>query len=392
MSLDTSKPLVLASAGIGVIGVSFGMARYGFGLLAPEIRATFSLSSAAVGLLGAGSYLAYIASSIGSGLLAARLGARAVVTAGGLCAITGMLVAALAATPAVLFAGLLVAGSSAGLVFPPLSDVVQAHLAPRLRGRVLAAISSGTGWGVALAALLALLAGSGWRTTWLLFAAVGLVTTAWAVAVLPGRGSVRAASAAVRLRWSWFVCPRSRQLLLGSLVLGLASSVFWTFAVDRLVGESGLSAAQGRGFFALVGIASIGGSLGGDAIRRLGPRPTFALVLGGEALALGLLGLVPASIEAALAAAVLFGFSYNAAVALQVIWSSGVFRERPSAGLAALMVMQAVGLLLGPPLLGAAADQFGFAAVFGAAAASLLAVAISASPPAELDASPDTAA
>ena len=65
MSLDTSKPLVLASAGIGVIGVSFGMARYGFGLLAPEIRATFSLSSAAVGLLGAGSYLAYIASSIG---------------------------------------------------------------------------------------------------------------------------------------------------------------------------------------------------------------------------------------------------------------------------------------------------------------------------------------
>ena len=49
-----------------------------------------------------------------------------------------------------------------------------------------------------------------------------------------------------------------------------------------------------------------------------------------------------------------------------------MFSERPSAGLAAAMAMNALGLLIGPPVLGAVADQTGFAAVFAAAALLLL--------------------
>jgi predicted MFS family arabinose efflux permease len=60
-------------------------------------------------------------------------------------------------------------------------------------------------------------------------------------------------------------------------------------------------------------------------------------------------------------------------VAVQVIWSGRVYDERPSAGLAATVAMNALGLLLGPPLLGALADQTGFGAVFAVAGLLLLA-------------------
>lgn len=62
-----ARPLALAGAGIGVVGVAFGMARYGFGLLAPDIRGSFSLSSGRLGLLAAASYVAYLVTSVTAG-------------------------------------------------------------------------------------------------------------------------------------------------------------------------------------------------------------------------------------------------------------------------------------------------------------------------------------
>lgn len=370
-----SRPLALASAGIGVVGVTFGMARYGFGLLAPDIRATFALSSGALGLLAAASYVAFLLTSVTAGVLAARLGARAVVTAGGVCAVVGMTVAGLAQSPGVLLAGLLVAGGSAGLVFPPFSDVVARRLPADRRARVISAISSGTGWGVALAAPVALLAGTEWRTAWLLFALIAAGATIWALTVLPGPDAARGSAEVVRLRLRWFVCPRSSRLLAGALLVGLASSVYWTFAVDYLASDGGLSTTQSRIFLAVVGVASVGGTVSGDAVRRIGGGATFILAGVAEATALLLLGLAPAHLGAAIASAVLFGAAYNVILAVQALWSGQVFSQRPSAGLAAAMTMNALGMLVGPPALGALADQTGFAVVFSAAAALMLATA-----------------
>ncbi len=259
-----ARPLALAGAGIGVVGVAFGMARYGFGLLAPDIRGSFSLSSGRLGLLAAASYVAYLVTSVTAGLLTARLGPRTIVAAGGACAVVGMVAAGLAPTPAVLFVGLLVAGASAGLVFPPFADVVARSLQVEKRPRVLAAISSGTGWGVAVAAPVAIAVGTSWRTAWLLFAALAGVATVWALLVLPGRALGGREAVALRLRW--FVCPRSGRLLIGAGLIGVASSVYWTFAVDRLVAAGGVSSADARVFLGLVGVASVGGTVAGDAV------------------------------------------------------------------------------------------------------------------------------
>jgi len=362
---------MVASAGVGVVGVTFGMARYGFGLLAPDIRATFSLSSSALGLLAAASYVAYLATCLAAGLLTARLGPRTIVGAGGLAAVAGMTIAGLAGSPIVLFAGLLVAGSSAGLVFPPFSDVVAGRLPSGAQARVLAAINAGTGWGICVAAPVALVVGSAWRTAWLVFAALAAAATVWALLVLPG--PERQTAAPDPLRLGWFVCPRSGPLLLGALGIGLSSSVYWTFGVDHLANAGGLDRAQSRTFLIVVGLASIGGSVSGDLIRRIGGRATFTLAMAGVAVGLAMLGSWPGDPVLVTISAVLFGVAYNAAVAVQVIWSARVYAARPSTGLAAIMAVLALGLLAGPPLLGALADAWSFAGVFAVAAALALA-------------------
>lgn len=373
MSADRSqRPVVVASAGIAMVGVSFGMGRYGFGLLAPDIRATFGLSSSSLGLLSSASYAAYIAASLAAAALVLRAGPRAVVMAGGLLATGGMLLAAAAGSAPVLFAGLLVAGASAGLAFPPFSDVA-GRLDESSRSRVLAAVNAGTGWGVALAVPIALLAGERWRAAWLGFAVVAALATVWAAAVLPRGSGVTSPPPTVGPE----AAPeRSRALLGASLLVGLSSSVFWTFAVDHVERAGALTATESRLFLAVVGLASVAGTLSAHLIDRLGARRLFVLAALTESAALVTLGAAPGHRAAVFASAVLFGAAYNTVVAVTVIWSQHVHARRPSGGLASVMVAQATGLLVGPPVLGAVADRAGFAAVFGGAGALLAATSV----------------
>jgi predicted MFS family arabinose efflux permease len=371
----------VASAGIGVVGASFGMARYGYGLLLPDIRASYGLTSGALGLIAAGSYVGYLAASAAVGPLTARLGARRLVVLGGCCATGGMLLAGLSGTSLVLALGVLVGGASCGLVFPPFSDAVEALVAPARRARTLAAVSSGTGYGVAIAVPIALVAGSAWRSAWLAFAAISVLVTLWAARVLPSAGTRPTPRDLPRISWSWLICPRSGPLLLGALLLGLAVSVYWTFAVDYLVTEGSLPASTGRLVLALVGAASVLGVLAGDVVRRVAPAGAFSALTAVLAGSLSLLATDPASLGAAVLSAVLFGASFNLIVAIQCIWASRVFAARPSAGLAAVMFVLGVGLLIGPPAAGLLADGLGLRAVLLLAAA--LAAIVGVLPPRE---------
>src|SRR5918997_5284409 len=114
----------VASAGVGVVAVSYGLARYGYGLLLPDMRNTFELSSAALGLIASTAYASYLLAVASAGALAARYGPRLVVVAGGALAAAGMVVIAVAPSGLVLAAGVFIAGASGGLVFPPFGDVV----------------------------------------------------------------------------------------------------------------------------------------------------------------------------------------------------------------------------------------------------------------------------
>jgi predicted MFS family arabinose efflux permease len=289
--------------------------------------------------------------------------------AGGALAVAGMASVAAAQDAAALAAGILVAGAASGLMYPPFADAVAQRMPAAARPRALAIISAGTGWGVLVSVPIALSAG-GWRVAWVVFAALALLATVWAAIVL--RGVPTAVPAPDRLRPSWFVCPRSGPLLAGAFLIGLGSSVYWTFAVDLVASEGDVAPGAARLVLALVGAASLAGSVSGELVERLGGRATF--IAGSLALAasLALLAAAPGEWLAVVPSAILFGGAYNVVVAVDVIWSARVFAGRPATGLAAVMVMLGAGLLVGPAVAGAVGVMTAFFAGAAVIAATTL--------------------
>lgn len=369
--------LRLVAAGIAMVGTSFGLARYGYGLLLPEMRTSFDLSNAALGAIAAGSYAAYLAGTAFVGALSGRVASWAPVALGGALAVLGMLVVAVARSPVLLALGVLVAGASAALAYPPFSDAVARTVPAERQGRVLSFISSGTGWGVALAVPIALIAGSSWRAAWVAFAVVGVVSTAAAAVVLRrGRGAAAVDRDALPpLSWSWFVCPRSGPLLVGALLVGIGASVYWTFAADYVVGGD-LPRSAGAVLLAAVGLSSVLGSFAGDLLNRLGGRPALRISALALAASFFLLAAAPSAWVAVIASAVAFGATYNLLLAVQVIWSGRVFASRPSTGVAAVMFMLGLGQLVGPLLAGVLADGVGMAAAFCVGGATVAVAAL----------------
>jgi predicted MFS family arabinose efflux permease len=353
------------------------MARYGYGLLLPDIRREYGLGPALLGAIGTASYVGYLAATVLAGAFAARLGTRRTAVTAGVLAATGMIVAGASRSTGPFVAGILVAGASAGLAFAPFADAA-GSVPPAARARVLATINCGTGYGVALAAPIAILAGAAWHSAWLAFATVAVLATLWAAYVLPAGAGSAAGGRDPGYGWRAVLCRRALPLLTGGVLIGLGSSTYWTFAVDHLTVSGSLSSAASRTFLGIVGVASVLATLTADLARRLGPRPTFMATTVAEAAALALLALVPSSLVAAIASAVLFGTAYNATVAIQAIWSAHVFADRPSLGVSAAMAANGAGLLLGPLVAGLLAGPLGLGPVLLAgagvvAAAGLLA-------------------
>jgi predicted MFS family arabinose efflux permease len=368
-AVDGPSPLLLAVAGSATVATAFGMARYGYGLLLPDIQHDLVLGVSTLGVIGTLAYVTYLLATALVTRCVERAGPRATVGAGGLLAVAGTIVVALADGPVLLGAGVAVAGASAGLVFAPFGDAVH-RLPPDARARTLATISCGTGWGVAVAAPIAILTGDAWRTAYVGFAACAALSTLLAVRTLPGRTATPAAPAAV-------VPGRRRSalpMLAAALLIGLGSATFWTFAVDQ-VHDAGLDQTAGRILLGVAGVTSLAGLVAADVIARLGARLTFVLTALLEAAAIATIAVAADSLVTVLFGAAVFGAAYNTIIAVTVLWGTGIYGDRPSAGVAAATGAQGLGLLCGPLTGGVLAESFGLGtALLGGAAVVATAV------------------
>jgi predicted MFS family arabinose efflux permease len=379
------KTARIAVPGVALIATTFGLARYGYGLLVPGMRRSFGLDATAVGLLGSCAYVTYLAATVASMPAVSRYGPRTIAIFAGLLATAGMALIGQAPNVSVLALGVIVAGASSGFAFPPFADIAAEHVDPGRRGDVLAGISSGTGWGVALAAPAAIALGRDWRTAWLIFAAAALLVSVTVRVLLPEAKVAAGGSQAPQLKMSWFICARSRPLLLSAFLVGLSASVYWTFGPDAV--QSAQGATTARLLFVVVGISSIGGAFANQILRRLTTASAFRLC--GALLSCSLALIIAGAGRAPLAllSGLVFGITYNLVVAIQVIWSDEVFARRPSAGLAATMLMFALGQILGPTLAGVIADCTGVSIAFGLAA-GVMALNLTMAPPRTLRSAP----
>jgi predicted MFS family arabinose efflux permease len=94
------------------------------------------------------------------------------------------------------------------------------------------------------------------------------------------------------------------------------------------------------------------GSLSGAMFARFGLRPTYLASCALLAASLALFGLATANPAAAVVAAIVFGAVYATVIAVHGVWSSRVFEDHPSAGLAAVSTALTIGTLAGPTLAG----------------------------------------
>lgn len=360
----------LGLAGLLAVGVSYGFARYGYGLFVPHLRREHDLSLTTLGAIASAGYVGYLTALVAVGVLVSKIGPRALILTGTLCATAGMLLVALAPGPVLLTAGIVVAGSSSGWVWAPFSDAVKWTAPASSRERLLAVISTGTTFGVIVAAPAALLAGPRtWRLVWLAFAAAALIVTVYnATAVRAGPLDPDRRTMLRRYGVRWFARPAAVPLYLTALAFGVLGSVFWSFAVALVAQARGSGDATAPVFWLVVGCSGVAGILTGSLVRRVGLRWSHLVIVAGLAAGIGMLGAAPGWLPAILGSALLYGASFMAMAALLAIWSSTVFPDQPATGFSATVLLLGLGSLAGPVVAGAVAERHGLPAAFALAA------------------------
>lgn len=350
------------------MATAYGMARYGYGLLLPNIQGDLALGATLLGAIGTVSYVAYVLAAALVTRCVARAGERATVVAGGLFAVGGTIIVARADDAVSLGIGVAVAGASAGLVYPPFADAVD-RLPATARARTLATINCGTGWGVAVAAPIAIMAGNAWREAYIGFAVCAALSTLNAARTLRGPTStVRTDHDRAARGFRRAALP----MLAGGVLIGLGSAAFWTFAVEQ-VHHAGLDQTAGRALLGIAGVTSVLAIGAADLIHRLGAGRTFVLAALLEAAAIATVGVAADSLIAVLLAGAAFGAAYNTIISVTVLWGTRIYADRPSAGVASAIGASAVGLLCGPVAGGIVADAIGLTATFLGGAAVLVA-------------------
>ncbi|MGH3666515.1 MAG: MFS transporter, partial [Egibacteraceae bacterium] len=156
----------VGGVGLASVAVSYGFARYGYGLLLPEMRVDLDLSTEALGLVASAGYVGYLLAVVAAGWLCVRTDPRVPVAVGGVSAMLGMALLAAGGSAPAFAVGAVLAGASSGWTWAPFSDLAQCTVPVQRRPRVLSVVSTGTTFGLVAAAGLALLAGTQWRVAW----------------------------------------------------------------------------------------------------------------------------------------------------------------------------------------------------------------------------------
>ncbi len=357
----------VGAAGAAVVGVAFGMGRFTFGLTLPGLRDDPSLSATGLsdpllGLIAGGTFAGFLAGIAGAPLLAERRGPRAPTTLGGVCGAVGALLVVLAGSPGVLAAGAVLAGSAAGWVWAPYSDLVEALARPVVRPGLLSAISTGTSGGLVLTGVVAILAGEHWRLVWAATAvasvAAALLNLRWVPALArrrAGDGTRR------RMPWAALVAPTGY-----AVVYQAATALGFTYSAD-VARSAGLAADARPVLFVIIGVLGLAGLATGALATRFGPGRVAAGCLVVLGVALGLFAIGDRSPALALLAAAVFAPVYLVGAAVLAVWTAAVAPTDPGRALTATMVVGAVGAIVAPVVVGGLTPAFGLPALLATA-------------------------
>lgn len=361
----------------------FGALESEFGARRGETALVFSISAFLYFLLG-----------FPAGLIADRTGPRPVVVGGLLLIAVGLLAASQATSLWQVYAGYgLGVGVGIGLSYVPSVAAVQRWFVRR-RGAASGIAVAGIGVGTLVGAPLAhhLIAGIGWRQTYLVLAAVtvlGALVSGALVRSAPERYGLTPDGDPPH--------PSGGGAMPAGLTLGEAvrSGPFWSIYVGALLmsfglfapfvhlvpyaADVGLGEAFGVLLIVLLGVGStVGRFLFSSVTGWLGRKHSFGLMYLGAAAML-VMWTMSTSAAALIVFALVFGAFYGGFVAIAPSLAADYFGGRALGSvIGALYSGVAFGALLGPPVAGYAYDFFGSytGAVLAGAALCIVSFAI----------------
>ncbi|WBV42227.1 MFS transporter [Pseudoroseomonas cervicalis] len=347
----------LIGAGFALTALAYGLARFAYGLLLPQIRAELDLSAGAAGWIGGGAFAAYCMGIAYASLAGARHGPRFLAVLAGLAAVAGMALVAIAHSAPMLGAAIALAGLSTGLASPPLAAAVGQRVAAPSRPRANGLINAGTAAGIILSGLAALGFSQSWRGLYTGFALLGLGVIAWLWVALPGREETAASRAT--LSWRALAVPGLGGLCAAALLMGASSTAIWTFGADLLRRQPGFEESGIPLAWIALGLGGLAGAGTGSLVGRFGLGRVHRAALRGLALAYLLMLALPVLPALGFAAMVLFGAAYIVSSGALLIRGTALLAERPDLGLGLPFLAIASGQMLGAPLFGMVLEAAG---------------------------------
>lgn len=353
------------SAGISIVAVTYGLARYVYGLFLPAIQSDLYLSTQTMGMIASISYIGYlVATAIGT-YISAMTGPRLPIVLGGIAATIGMGGIAFSQSAGMLALGVFIAGTSAGFSYPPLSDAIVQAVKSKSRSKVYAWINTGTSFGIMAAGPIVLIFGAEWRLSWITFSLLALGATCFNYFQMPSKMEHnQKGSMLPSISLEWYLKKESLPLFFTATGFGILTSVYWTFSVDLIATKGDFSQLNISIFWVLVGISGIGGGAAGFLVEYWGLRGVFQIFIILISVSMAMLSYFYDQVMVGFISAFLFGASFITMTALLGIWSVYIFDSRPSAGFGATFFLLSLGQFIGPMFAGFIGEIYGLPILF----------------------------
>ncbi len=328
----------MAASSVVLIAGTYGMARFGVGLLHPQMAAARPGLEGALRPAGTAQFASYCVAVLLGGRLA-RTRAGSVAAGAGLCAGIGCAGLLVSQTTTTFTIAAFIAGSGAGLASPALVPLLDRAVPARWASPAQSAVNSGTAIGLLISGALVLIT-TGVTTPWVLIAIL-CVTAGLAVWYFSPTQRPVEVPDSTPADWHPVILP-----MLLAAAAGVVSAFVWTYGPSVIVQDGLITPGHIGWLWLTVGLGGLLGVFTSQLVDLTSPVVAFLLSSGGICLATAGVALTTQP-WVAIASLALFGASYMALSGDLILWGRVLRPDNGGQATAWLFLALAVGQAVG---------------------------------------------